>query len=368
MSEETITKNYHKLHITREDVIRTLVIKRRVVLLFMVLFFIFSIVFLLLRTKEYTSSAIIIPQIDSSRGISQKYSKIAALAGINLKKGESLNILPTTYPIIISSTPFLKEMLQTPLTVQGQEGTVTLSYYLSEVKTTPFLDVLAKYTIGLPALILSNFKTNEQSDIGVKSDSTLYILNATELSQVGFVKNALTVNYNDIEGYVEVSGVMSKPMASAELTRAAHELLQKYIIEYNIQKSKDELDFIEGRMKEVERDFFAKREIVGNFKQRNLNIASSISKNKEEQYEFEYELAFSLYSDLAGQLESAKLQVKKDTPIFTIVKPVTLPNKSSSQSAVIIILVYLFLGGGLGIIWVLYRGFAKSVKDYLFNL
>jgi Zn-dependent protease with chaperone function len=369
MNVEKITENNNKLDFTKEDVIRTLVNKRRVVLIFMVVFFIFSLLFLLLRTKEYTSSAIIIPQIDSSRGVSQKYSKIAALAGINLNKGqENLNILPTTYPIIISSTPFLKEMLQTPLTVKGQDSTVTLSYYLTEIKTTPFLDVVAKYTIGLPALIVSSFMANDQFYIDVKSDSTLYILSASELSQIAFVNNALSVNYNDIEGYIEVSAVMPQPLASAELARAAHELLQKYIIEYNIQKSKDELDFIEKRMKEVETDFFAKREIVGNYKERNLNIASSISRNKEKQYEFEYDLAFSLYSDLASQFESAKLQVKKDTPIFTIVKPVTLPEKSSSKSAVLIIIGYLFLGGFLGIMWVLYRGFAKSMKNYLFNL
>jgi LPS O-antigen subunit length determinant protein (WzzB/FepE family) len=38
------------------------------------------------------------------------------------------------------------------------------------------------------------------------------------------------------------------------------------------------------------------------------------------------------------------LQVKKDTPLFTVLKPVTIPNEKSAPKRALILVVYLFLG------------------------
>jgi uncharacterized protein involved in exopolysaccharide biosynthesis len=59
-------------------------------------------------------------------------------------------------------------------------------------------------------------------------------------------------------------------------------------------------------------------------------------------------IANSLYQQLASQLEQAKIQVKKDTPVFTIVEPVTVPTERSKPSRVKIVVIWVFLGGVVG--------------------
>ena len=47
---------------------------------------------------------------------------------------------------------------------------------------------------------------------------------------------------------------------------------------------------------------------------------------------------------LASQVEQAKLQVNKDTSVFTTIKPVTVPYEKSAPKRSVIIIVIVFLG------------------------
>tara|TARA_R110002124_G_C8974716_1_gene515914 strand:+ start:71373 stop:72476 length:1104 start_codon:yes stop_codon:yes gene_type:complete len=365
MGKEISYKKPTNYEFTREEVIQLVYKKRKKLLLFVLVALVIGIISVMLTPREYQSSAIIVPQISSSPSVNKKYSKIAALAGINLKTNESPSLLPTVYPIIISSTPFRKEILQTPLKFNGVEDTITLSYYLDNLKKTPFIDKVKKYTIGLPGLIINSLKSKPAVMATVAEDSTLNYLSARELSQFGFLEESVTINFNDIDGYIEVVGRMPEPIASAQLTKRVHELLQNYIIEYNIEKSQDELVYLEGRLEEAEKSFFSKRAIYGNYLDSNRNIISSYSQNRADQYKIEYELAHSIYAELSSQLETAKLQVKKDTPIFTIIKPVTVPVEPVSRNAIVTIGLCVFLGTVAALIVILFNYSKQFIRHYV---
>lgn len=367
MTEEFTPVEKEKPTIFSEDIIRYLIDRRKRIIFFGICSFVLGVIIALLSTKEYTSNAVIVPQMNSSQGVSKKYAKIASLAGINLNTGESNSILPTVYPVILSSTPFQKELLETPLTIRGQDSVVTLTHYLSEIKKPSFLDNVKKYTIGLPGLIIGSFTSQQEATPSKRRDTTLFELTPTEKGQIGFLENAVKVKYDDIEGYIEINGTFPEPLAAAELTHRAYKLLEEYVIEYNIQKSKEELDYIQERFAEAEANFFSKRASYGNFRERNQNLITSSAINRGEQYKIEYDLAYSLYSDLGLELENAKLQVKKDTPIFTIIKPVTIPTDPSAPKKIMIIITTVFLGVLLAIVLILYKFFKPYIKSFLQN-
>ena len=355
MEKEISYNDTKKYTFTREEVIEVIYNKRKKLLFVILISMIIGVLIVLLTPRRYDTSVIIVPQISSSPTVNKKYSKIAALAGINLKTNESPSLLPTVYPIIISSTPFRKEILKTPLKLNGQKDTVTLSYYLTHLKKTPFIDKVKTYTIGLPGLIINSLKSDPVEIKNVVNDSTLNWLTPAEISQFGFLDEAVRINFNDIDGYIEVVGSMPEPLASAQLTKRVHELLQTYIINYNVEKSIDELLYLEGRLEEAEENFFSKRAIYGSYLDRNQNMISSYSQNRADQYKIEFELAYSIYSELSSQLESTKLQVKKDTPIFTIIKPVTVPVEPASRGSLTIMVLSLLIGITIGLIWILFR-------------
>jgi LPS O-antigen subunit length determinant protein (WzzB/FepE family) len=70
---------------------------------------------------------------------------------------------------------------------------------------------------------------------------------------------------------------------------------------------------------------------------------------------------------LASQVEQAKLQVNKDTPVFTTIKPVTIPYEKSAPKRALIVITFLFLGFVLSTGYVLVKTPAieiiKSIKS-----
>ena len=108
--------------------------------------------------------------------------------------------------------------------------------------------------------------------------------------------------------------------------------------------------FIEERLEVAKKEYGDKRAILGDFRDRNKNRILSTARSKEEQLKAEYELAYNMYSELSGQKESAKLQVERDTPIFTELKPAFVSSEPSSPIKFKYILGSLIIGMLFGII------------------
>ena len=75
----------------------------------------------------------------------------------------------------------------------------------------------------------------------------------------------------------------------------------------------------------------------------------------------------SIVQQLASQVEQAKLQVNKDTPVFTTIQPVTIPFERSAPKRSLIVITFLFLGFVLSCGYVLVKDPAieiiKSIKS-----
>jgi uncharacterized protein involved in exopolysaccharide biosynthesis len=130
-----------------------------------------------------------------------------------------------------------------------------------------------------------------------------------------------------------------------------------------VQKVQADLDFIEERYVELKTDFEDKQEVLAAFQDSHRNLSSALARTQESRLQNEYTLAFSIYSELARQREQARIKVKEDTPVFTIVEPVTVPIEKAAPKRVMIMVMSLFLGIFAGAGWVLMRDYFKGLKD-----
>ena len=69
-----------------------------------------------------------------------------------------------------------------------------------------------------------------------------------------------------------------------------------------------------------------------------------------------------LYSQLAKQLEQAKIQVKQDIPVFTIIEPISVPTTRSKPDCTKSLLIWLFLGGVIRVGVVFGKEFIVPIK------
>ena len=65
-------------------------------------------------------------------------------------------------------------------------------------------------------------------------------------------------------------------------------------------------------------------------------------------------LAYQVYSQVATQLEGARIREQQDKPVFVIINPVTVPLRKTAPSKAKLLLIFTFLAGCCAGTWVLF--------------
>lgn len=317
--------------------------------------------------KEYTATTTMVPQTNDSKSLGGGLDGLAAIAGIELGGASSNDsgISPLLYPHIINSVPFQKELLNTPLTIKGYDKPITFQEYYAKIYSPGLLSILKKYTIGLPGVIIGAVKGKPKEDSIKFYKSSKKILQITndEKELIKKLKEQITLSVNKKEGYVSLTSIMPDALNAAELTQNVQELLQKYIINFKIKKSKDKLLFINQRYLEKEKEYKAIQTKLALYQDRNQYLNSALAQNTQIRYKADYDLIFNVYSELAKQQETQQIKVKEDTPVFTILEPVFIPNDYSKPKRIKIVFTFAFLGFIIGTGFVFSKSYITQFKN-----
>lgn len=332
--------------------------KRKMIIKYSIIGFLLGIFVALTSKKEYTATTSLSIQTSQS-GVSS-LGGLAALAGINLGGNTSADLTPKLYPNIANSIPFKKKILQTPISIQGLDADISYAEYYQNHAKVGFWGVVKKYTIGLPFTILGWFSSEKKSSDGNKNP--LYVVSAEEKGLFGIISSQFLVNVNEKDNLVNLSFTMDEPLAAAQMLTHAKEELQKTITDFKIQKAQDKLNFIEKRYLEAQQDYKTKQMQLANFQDSNRGLMTSMSQTRLTQLQGEYSLAQGIYSELAKQLETQKIQVKEDTPIFTTIEPITVPLEKSKPKTLIVVVIWTFLGFILSIGMIFLKEFLNHFK------
>jgi len=246
------------------------------------------------------------------------------------------------------------ELLQTKLTFEGIDHPVTYQDYYENYHKIGVLGGIKKYTIGLPGILIGVIKGKDVADKGV-SNSKDDIIRITEKQEELFkqLSEQISISFNDKDGYIDLSVKMPEATAAAQLTKKTQTLLQNMVTSFKVEKAENQLQFIENSYEEAEGDFKRKQAALAYFQDNNQSYSSARSQTRLANLQADYNLAFGVYSELAKQVETQKIQVKEDTPVFTIVEPVSVPNLKSKPNRPMIVIIWLFLGfiAGIGIVF-----------------
>ncbi|MBD8490092.1 exopolysaccharide biosynthesis protein [Echinicola sp. CAU 1574] len=337
--------------------------QRKLVFRIVGLFVILGLLVAILSPKEFTASGTYLPQTTEG-GKGGSLGGLASLAGINLGgAGGGSEIPPTLYPKIVGSVPFKKAMLKAPLEFEGINHEVTYQEYYEDYYSPGILGYIKQFTIGLPGLIIKALKGEQELKVSGNESEEIITINPKELGHFKRLGGQLSVSFYEEEGFVQLSAVMPDAKAAAQLTKYAEALLQKEVIDFKIKNAQEQLKFTEERYLEKKKEFEKVQSQLARYRDRNQNISSSVALNQLEKLEAEFNLAFSVYSELAKQLEQAKLQVSKDTPVFSVIEPITIPAEKSAPKRPLILVIFFILGIIIALGVVFGKEYLDSVKE-----
>ena len=341
------------------ELLKKVYLEKKFILKVSVLAGLFGIVYALFQPNEFTSTTTFIPQLSSGvKTGGSSLGGLASLAGINLGDMESSSEFPPSlYPQVVNGIPFKIDLLSSTINLNG--GEILVKDYFSNQggSSLNILGTIKKYTIGLPSLILGSFNSQ---DVAL-SKSEIYTVTEEDQELFKTVSRALSLSINDKEGFITISFTDNDKNIAAQITQIAQTLLQKKIIEFKNQSSKEMLDFATKQYDEKKTSYEKLQDKRAIFVDKNINISSSLFQNKLSRIESEVNISASIVQQLASQVEQAKLQVNKDTPVFTTIQPVTIPFERSAPKRSQIVIVFGFLGIVVSVGYVLVKEPLKEI-------
>ena len=353
MSNKEITED----EIDLIALVKSLWISRKKIFKITSLFLILGVVVAISSPVVYTASSTFIPQSNNS-GASSSLSGVASLVGINLGGNLSgTEIPPSIYPQIIQGVPFKRALLAFNTSPEESLPVTLESFLLNSTDDFSLISTIKKYTISLPFTILAAIK-KEDKEVLPTSNSTINVsVEEEELFEA--LDEIISLSVNAKEGFVTLSVTISDASVAAYITKGAQEILQKTVIDYKIKSAKEILAFNKRELGLKKEEFDSLQKKLALFKDGNLNIIDSRFENELNRLESEFNIVSAVYQELNKQLEQSKLQVSKDTPIFSVIKPVTIPNIRSAPKRSLMVITYGFIG------FIVSCGFVLIKKPFL---
>ena len=137
---------------------------KKTILKYSIIFLLIGIFIAIFSKKEYTATSMVLAQ-ESNSPTGSGLSGLASLAGINLGSSSGELISPKLYKSIATSIPFLRKMVEVPIQTSQSSNPITYKEYCNKYQKTNALDIVKKYTIGLPGVIVGAFSSEEKETV-----------------------------------------------------------------------------------------------------------------------------------------------------------------------------------------------------------
>ena len=349
------------------DLIGKLWVKRKFIVKTTAIFLLIGLFIALFSMVSYTASCVVVPQ--SGENKSGGLGGVAAMMGVNL--GTTMmnegTLSPNIYPEIVKSVPFSREIMNTSIVTDKSNGkAITLYDYYTDkqYQSRNVLGGIKKYTLGLPGLIIGSLRKEKEDDVipvATTDSITFYSLSKDEKRVYEAIQASMQVSANPKDGYVSISFSFPEAKSAAEVTDNIYRTLERYVASFKSEKLEDNLQFVEESYETAREDFLQAQTRLTVFQDANRALATATARSTETRLQSEYNIAFSVYSELAKQREQAKIAVKENQTILTLVNPAVVPHERSAPRRSLILVGFVFLGIVVACGWVFVKPYIQTI-------
>lgn len=297
------------------------------------------------KPKYYTSSVIF--TTETSQGMSGNMGMLASFAGINNSLMNTESISPELYPDVLKSSVFIQNLFDIRVEDKKLEIDTTLYHYLLNDQKKAWYS----YVIGAPFQLLSLFSSKDKGEESALNDSRY--ISKDDMDTMMAIGDAYNINVDKKTNLVTFTITTQSPVISAYLADTITSRLQDYIIQFKIKKSQSDLENAELLFQQAKNEYDKALSAVAEFTDKNKNIVSAQYAIKEKELQNELNLTYSVYTQMAQQVQVCKVKIQDQKPVFSIIQPAFEPLQPSSPNKKLILIGFAFLGFVGASLWVL---------------
>ncbi|MBD8349081.1 GNVR domain-containing protein [Dysgonomonas sp. HGC4] len=289
--------------------------------------------------KEYVTTVVFAPETSSSTSAGS-VGALAVMAGFNLGGGavNEGQMSPELYPSIAESTPFILGLFNVRVKDLNREVDSTLYYYMKEKQRGVWWSKI----LNLPGSIIGLFSSEGSNNTPTKINS--FALTREQTNIFNNLKSRIIIIVDKKTGVIYLSSTMQSPEISASLADTLTTYLQSYIISYRTQKARQDLSFTEKLYIEAKKDYSEAQQKYAKYLDENQNIILASYRVNQEKLQNEVALTYSVYNQMAQQLQLAKVKVQDTTPVYTIIQPAIVPLVPVRPNKKLIVVGFIILG------------------------
>lgn len=313
-----------------------------------------GVVIALTTPRKYTVTVTLTPEM-TGKGTNRAMANFASMLGLgSLTQGSEADALSVLlYPKILSSTPFLLDLLDTPIkTMDKEQPDTTLVGYMNEYTSSSLMGTILSIPMKAVGSVISFFKDEKESSRDRKPNA--FFLTKEEDDAINALRNLISSNVDQKTAVTTIMVSMQDPMVAALMADTVLVKLKEHITQYRVAKANDDLVFWEKIYEQRKAEYYDWQQKYAAYADANKNVVLASVRIEQDRLQNEVNLAYQIYNQAATQLQTARAKVQEAKPAFAVVNPASVPLKPAgpSRKNILIGIVFFALAGTAG--WKLY--------------
>ena len=284
----------------------------------------------LLQPKFYTSTVILAPELSSKNDLPSSLTSLSSVMGLDFGSLGRKNpdaIYPEIYPEVLRSPDFLIELFDVPVTLT--DGTqMTYSHHLGE-----------------------NYKEGVLSELTASAIDLQHLTNAQERMCNTMSRKILSSLQRD-NSLITIAVTDDDPQVACAIADTVQRKLQNYICEYRTKKARNDYDYTKVLVDKARQEYLDAQRAAATYADANISVFKQKVIIQSEILQNEFQIKYQQYNALAQQLQAAEAQIQENTPVYTIIRSATTPNRPASTPRSIIVILWVLVGMAAYVIWV----------------
>ena len=313
--------------------------------------------------KTYKASVTLAPETEQKMG--SAVGSIASMMGVSLDNSVDA-ISVDMFPDVVASTPFIYGLLDLPVQFERKDSVIntTLLVYMLEYQKSPWWSYVVQAPFKALGWVMSIGKEKESDELPAELDPQN--LPKKVRGVVKYFRENLSVVVDKKTGKTEISTEMQDPLVVAAVVEAVMDDLKEYMSDYRTSKVRQDVKNLTVIFEQRKADYYAAQQAYAKYVDGNRNVALRSAEAESERLQQEMNLAYQVYSQVATQLEAARIKEQEAKPVFAILEPVSIPNRKAAPSKAKLLVIFTFLAGCCAAGWVLLgEDYWKKLKDRL---
>ncbi|MCR5003271.1 MAG: hypothetical protein K5984_02785 [Bacteroidales bacterium] len=300
--------------------------------------FLFSIT----TPKSYTTAAVLAPEVVN------RQLPITALSGLTGSlMGEAANYSSDAikiyfYPSVVTSIPFLVDLLKTPVRTADGKVETTLEDYLDNHQKSSLLSKIK----NAPGKLLPEKEKGREVTVSdsLKGEVEVFTISEELYDKVMGLSGSISAGVNYRNRKITISYKAQDPLVSYMVCCAIIDNLDKYVKDYRVSKFNEIYEFLLEYVKIKRDEAYQAQERLAEYEDSHGGLHTEESRTRVKELTAERDFAMLVMNQVDASVETVRIRMEKPVPVFEAINPPFLPNRHSGPTPLRDALTYAIIG------------------------